>query len=83
MYFNKHYGLVFDGKPSLESDIEKSCDMDGEVKASGFLKEQLGKDIKNVTKLFDKIADEFLDNKPEGEGDGEEDSDSEEEENEN
>jgi len=39
--------------PSLEKDITKSCDMDGEVKASGFLKEQLGKDIKNVTKLFD------------------------------
>ena len=33
------------------------------MKASGFLKEQLGKDIKNVTKLFDQIAQEHQDNK--------------------
>lgn len=62
-YFNKHYGLVFEGMPSLDDDITKNCDMDQEVKASGFLKEQLGKDIKNVTKLFDQIAQEHQENK--------------------
>jgi hypothetical protein len=39
--------------PSLENDIVKGIDLDHEVKASGFMKEQLGKDIKNVTKIFD------------------------------
>ena len=51
--------------PSLDDDITKNCDMDQEVKASGFLKEQLGKEIKNVTKLFDQIAQEHLDMKGE------------------
>ena len=38
-YFTKHYGLVFEGIPSLEADIEKKIDLDQEVKASGFLHE--------------------------------------------
>jgi RIO kinase 2 len=36
-YFTKHYGLLFGGIPQLEDDIAKTCDMDQEVKASGFL----------------------------------------------
>ena len=55
--------------PSLDDDITKNCDMDQEVKASGFLKEQLGKEIKNVTKLFDQIAQEHLDMKGAGDED--------------
>lgn len=80
VYFSKHYGLVFDGVPTLEQDIDRTVDLDKEVKASGFLKTELGKDIKNVTKMFDQIAGEFLDGKPEGAQESEEDSDEEEEE---
>ena len=38
-YFTKHYGMVFDGIPSLDNDVEKKIDLDKEVKASGFLHE--------------------------------------------
>ena len=36
-YFQKNYGLTFEGKPELEDDIERTLDLDTEVKASGFL----------------------------------------------
>jgi hypothetical protein len=49
--------------PTLERDIDREVDLDKEVKASGFLKEELGKDIKNVTKMFDQIAEQYLDEK--------------------
>ena len=39
VYFSKHYGLKFDGMPTLEVDIDRTVDLDKEVKASGFLKE--------------------------------------------
>jgi hypothetical protein len=66
--------------PTLEADIERSVDLDKEVKASGFLKEELGKDIKNVTKMFDQIADKFLEPKGEQSEDEESGDDLEEEE---
>jgi len=38
-YFEKNYGMVFDGIPQLDTDVEKNVDLDKEVKASGFLNE--------------------------------------------
>jgi len=34
--------MVFEGKPELENDIDKKIDLDKEIKASGFLKNELG-----------------------------------------
>jgi RIO kinase 2 len=48
VYFSKHYGLVFDGIPQLESDITREIDLDEEVRASGFIKEQLGDNAESV-----------------------------------
>ena len=45
-YFEKNYGMEFEGIPQLETDVERNVDLDKEIKASGFLNEQLGKDIK-------------------------------------
>lgn len=36
-FFSKRFGLLFDGIPQLESDIDKKMDVDMEVKASGFM----------------------------------------------
>jgi RIO kinase 2 len=36
-YFHKNYGLQFEGAPTLDVDIEKTVDLDKEIKASGFL----------------------------------------------
>ena len=80
VYFAKHYGLKFDGMPTLERDVDREVDLDKEVKASGFLKEQLGKDIKNVTKMFDQIAEQYLDEKTQAEEDQEDEDDDEEDE---
>mmetsp|Transcript_3250 Transcript_3250/g.2202 ORF Transcript_3250/g.2202 Transcript_3250/m.2202 type:complete len:121 (+) Transcript_3250:681-1043(+) len=41
-YFSKRYGMVFEGKPELETDIDRKVDLDKEIKASGFLKNELG-----------------------------------------
>ena len=59
-YFAKNYGLTFEGMPELDTDVDKTIDLDQEVKASGFLKEQLGKDIASVNKVFDQIAEAYL-----------------------
>lgn len=79
VYFQKHYGLEFDGMPTLERDIDREVDLDKEVKASGFLKEELGKDIKNVTKMFDQIAEQYLDENKNKDEESEEEDDGEEE----
>ena len=68
--------------PTLDLDIEKQVDLDHEVKASGFLKEELGKDLANIDKVFDDIASKYLDNAPandeEEEESGEEENNEEE-----
>ena len=58
-YFEKHYGLEFEGIPTLESkETEKEVDLDKEVRASGFIKQELGKD--DVKKAFDQVAQGYL-----------------------
>lgn len=57
-YFEKNYGMVFEGAPTLESDVEKVIDLDKEVKASGFLKGELGADaLGKIDQVFDQVAD--------------------------
>lgn len=34
--------MVFEGKPELETDVDRKIDLDKEIKASGFLKNELG-----------------------------------------
>jgi RIO kinase 2 len=55
-YFAKNYGMTFEGIPILETDVDRTVDLDKEIKASGFLNKELGKDIGKVTKLFDQVA---------------------------
>ena len=49
--------MVFEGKPTLEDDeTEREIDLDKEVRASGFLKEELGKGKNSasaIRKAFD------------------------------
>lgn len=59
-YFQKNYGLQFEGAPVLEADVVREIDLDKEIKASGFIREQLGKDIGNVDSVFDEIAKAYL-----------------------
>jgi RIO kinase 2 len=37
-FFSKRFGLIFEGAPCLETDVDSFMDLDKEVKASGFLK---------------------------------------------
>lgn len=60
IYFERHYGLEFDGVPTIVLDIDKDMDLDHEVKASGFLKSELGKDYNKVNQAFDQVADGYL-----------------------
>ena len=64
-YFEKNYGLTFEGIPELDVDVDRKVDLDKEIKASGFLNEQLGKDIGNVAKLFDQVAEAHFEDKDE------------------
>ena len=48
--------MEFEGMPVLDSDVERKIDLDKEVKASGFLKEQLGDDAGKIDKVFDQVA---------------------------
>ena len=63
-YFEKHYGLVFEGKPTLEDEeVEREIDLDKEVRASGFLKEELGggkNSVSAIRKAFNEVADACL-----------------------
>ena len=63
-YFSKNYGLVFEGKPTLDDEnLEREIDLDKEVRASGFIKEELGKGKNSaaaIRKAFDEVADNFL-----------------------
>ena len=72
-YFAKHYGMVFDGIPILETDIDRKIDLDLEVRASGFVKDALGE---NADKIFDEVGDELL-QAAQGEDEGEQEDDSE------
>jgi len=46
--------------PTIMTDIERTDDLDSEVKASGFLKKELGKDYNKVNEAFDQVADGYL-----------------------
>ena len=35
-FFSKRFGLTFEGVPVLETDVDRTCDLDKEIKASGF-----------------------------------------------
>lgn len=66
-YFEKNYGMVFEGMPTLETDVERGeIDLDKEVRASGFLKDELGNkaDADQIEKAFNQVAEAFLDDAP-------------------
>ena len=46
--------------PTIVTDVEKGMDLDHEVKASGFLKAEMGKDYDKVNQAFDQVADGYL-----------------------
>lgn len=71
-YFEKKYQLIHEVVPRLETDIEWIADLDKEMRASGFMKENL----KNLDEL-DAIEPPSLDGeeaKEEIEGEGEEEA---------
>ena len=66
-YFIKHYGLQFEGKPELDVE-DRTEDLDKEVRASGFLKNELGD---KVAKAFEQVEKQYH-------GNNEDDSESDE-----
>lgn len=40
--------MQFEGVPKLEDDVIREIDLDQEVRASGFVKEQLGDNVESV-----------------------------------
>ena len=65
-FFTKRFGLMFEGVPILEGDVDKKHDLDKEVKASGcFAQEEID--------TLDQIGQVMLDQigKVEGEGENE------------
>ena len=49
--------MEFQGAPHLSSDVEKVIDLDKEVKASGFLKEELGNEgLSKIDQVFDQVT---------------------------
>ena len=65
-YFRKKFGLTFAERPRLEVDVDKKEDLDKQVRASGFLREEIGeeRDVEEGMQLLfeaieeDKHADE-------------------------
>ena len=47
-YFERKYNIKFEMRADLEKDVVKKADLDVEIKASGFIRAQLGKDIKHL-----------------------------------
>lgn len=35
-FFTKRFGLAFEGVPQLEADVQRTVDLDKEIKASGY-----------------------------------------------
>ena len=54
-YFTKRHGLAFEGVPQLEKDVERTADLDKEIKASGFFDDA-------EADLIEKIGQQLLDN---------------------
>lgn len=40
-YFKRKFGLEFEDLPRLETDVERKADLDKEIKASGFLRDNV------------------------------------------
>jgi len=57
-YFTKRFGLVFEGVPILENDVERTCDLDKEIKASGCYEQGLSPD---EMELMDAVQQSLLD----------------------
>ena len=38
-FFTKRFGLLFEGVPLLERDVERQIDLDREIKASGYFED--------------------------------------------
>jgi len=71
--------MVFEGKPELEDDIDKKVDLDKEIKASGFLQNELGD---SAAKDLDAAGQILLDRTEEGEHQEEEEDEDDDDENE-
>lgn len=57
-FFTKRFGLIFEGGPVLETDVEMKVDLATEIKASGFATQDEMQD-------FDKVNQTYLDSRPE------------------
>ena len=51
-FFGKRFGLQFEGVPVLENDINKTVDLDKEVKASGHLNQEELDTLDDVTQTL-------------------------------
>ena len=40
--FHRKFGLTFEGTPVLERDVSRQLDLDLEIRASGFVRKELG-----------------------------------------
>lgn len=53
-FFTKRFGLAFEGVPQLDTDIDRTIDLDKEIKASGYFDD-------DDQELLDKIGQDLLD----------------------
>ena len=59
-WFKKKFGLSFEGKPTLEIDIEKKKNIDREIRVSGYIKGELEE---SDMQEFDAVHEHFIDRK--------------------
>ena len=53
-FFTKRFGLTFEGMPMLDTDVERTCDLDKEIKASGFFDDE-------AQEMYDLVSQKLLD----------------------
>lgn len=77
-YFDRKYQMQFEEKPDLDVDVERTAEIDKEIKSSVFMREAIGEenlhelDLVEITNQENEAEGEDNKNEGEGEGDDEE-----------
>jgi RIO kinase 2 len=66
-YFDRKYQMQFKEKPALDVDIERTAEIDKEIKSSVFMREAIGEENLHELDLVE-ITNQEKDNEAEGEG---------------
>jgi RIO kinase 2 len=72
-YFDRKYNMLFKEKPTLQDDIERTANIDKEIKGGIFMREAVGEENLHELDLVEIANQEKASGEYEGEGEGEED----------